>query len=122
MKLLVDTSVWADHLRSGDPFLAMELEQGAVLVHPWVVGELACSQLRARVQILRLLADLPQASVATTNEVLHLLDSRQLIDRGIGYLDAQLLASCLLESARLWTRDQELRTVAAELELLAPQP
>jgi len=122
VKLLVDTSVWADHLRSGDPFLAMELEQGAVLVHPWVVGELACSQLRARVQVVRLLNDLPQATVATTREVLHLIDSRQLIERGIGYLEAQLLASCLLEAAQLWTRDQPLRTVAAELGLLASHP
>lgn len=120
MRLLVDTSIWADHLRSGDPFLAMELEQGAVLIHPWVIGELACSRLSARVPILRLLTNLPQASVATPAEVLHLIDNRQLLARGIGYLEAQLLASCLLESARLWTRDQALRAVAAELELLAP--
>ena len=87
-----------------------------------MIGELACSRIRARVQVLRLLNDLPQAAVATTREVLHLIDSRQLIERGIGYLEAQLLASCLLEAARLWTRDQPLRTVAAELGLLASHP
>ena len=122
MRLLVDTSVWADHLRRSDPVLAMELEHRAVLIHPWVSGELACCRIRARDQVLRLLNDLPKARVATTREVLHLIDSRQLIERGIGYLEAQLLASCLLEAAQLWTRDQPLRTVAAELGLLASHP
>ena len=122
MRLLVDTSVWADHLRRSDPVLAMELEHRAVLIHPWVIGELACCRIRGRVRILQLLHDLPQASVATTQEVLHLIDSRQLMARGIGYLEAQLLASCLLEAAHLWTRDPALRTVAGELDLLASHP
>ena len=122
MRLLVDTTVWAEHLRRSDPVLAMELEHRAVLIHPWVIGELSCCRISARVNVLRLLNNLPQASVATTREVLHLIDSRQLIQRGIGYLEAQLLASCLLEAAHLWTRDRALRTVAAELDLLAAHP
>lgn len=122
MRLLVDTSVWVDHFRRSDPILAMELDQQTVLIHPWVIGELACCRIRARVSILRLLSGLPQASVATSRELLHLIDSRQLLERGIGYQDAQLLASCLLEAAQLWSRDQALRSVAAELDLLAPHP
>ena len=119
MRLLADTTIWADHLRRSDPVLAMELVHRTVLIHPVVIGELACCRIGARTLVLSLLNGLPQSSLATPQEVLHLIESRHLQGRGIGYTDAQLLASCLLDGAQLWTRDPSLRTVAAELDLLA---
>ena len=119
MRLLADTTIWADHLRRSDPVLAMELDHRAVLIHPVVIGELACCRIAARSLVLSLLNGLPQSSLATPQEVLHLIESRHLQGRGIGYTDAQLLASCLLDGAQLWTRDPALCTVAAELDLLA---
>ena len=116
--ILVDTSVWIDHLRSGDPLLARALENGRVLMHPFVVGELACGNLRQREEVLRLLGDLPSAPTATDPEVLDMIQRRALMGRGIGYIDMHLLASTVLAAdARLWTRDRRLARVAAELEM-----
>ncbi len=112
---LVDTSVWVDHLRQGDPDLTKALERGQVITHPAVIGELALGHLQQREQLLSLMVDLPHARQASDQEVLHLIHSRQLMGRGIGYVDAHLLASCLLSSAVLWTRDQRLLKVAVEL-------
>ena len=91
--ILVDTSVWIDHLRTGDPVLAGLLDRAAVLGHVFVRGELACGNLRRRDEILALLADLPQAVVATDDEVLELIERRRLMGRGIGYVDAHLLVA-----------------------------
>ena len=116
--ILVDTSVWIDHLRSGEPVLATALEGGRVLVHPFVLGELACGNLKNRGEVLRLLGALPAAPTATDPEVLGLIERRALMGRGIGYIDVHLLASAALaDVARLWTRDRRLAAVAAELEL-----
>ena len=116
--ILVDTSVWIEHLSSGDPLLARTLEDGQVLMHPFVVGELACGDLRQREEVLRLLGDLPSAPTATDPEVLDMIERRALMGRGIGYIDMHLLASTVLAAdARLWTRDRRLARVAAELEL-----
>jgi hypothetical protein len=117
--ILVDTSVWVDHLRGGLPALAAALEQGIVLTHPFVAGELACGNLKNRREVLRLLAELPGAPVATDAEALNFIESRALMGRGIGYIDVHLLASVVLEgSARLWTRDSRLATVAEKLKLV----
>lgn len=116
--ILVDTSVWIDHLRSGEPALAAALEGGGVLMHPFVVGELACGNLKNRREVLRLLGDLPSAPTATDPEALSFIERRALMGRGIGYIDVHLLASAALDStARLWTRDRRLAAAAAELEL-----
>lgn len=116
--ILVDTSVWIDHLRSGDTLLERALESGQVLMHPFVVGELACGNLQQRDEVLRLLEDLPSAPTATDREVLDLIERRALMGRGIGYIDVHLLASTALAAdARLWTRDRRLARVAAELDL-----
>ncbi len=116
--ILVDTSVWIDHLRSGDPALASALEGGRVLMHPFVLGELACVNLENRGEVLRLLGDLPAAPTATDPEALGLIERRALMGRGIGYIDVHLLASSALAGvALLWTRDRRLAAVAAELEL-----
>ncbi len=112
---LVDTSVWIDHLRQGDDELVAALLAGQVLIHPWVVGELACGNLRNRKQVLDLLQSLPLSPVAAENEVLFFIDQHALMGRGIGYVDVHLLASARLAKARLWTRDKRLTIVANEL-------
>lgn len=116
--ILVDTSVWIDHLRSGEPALATALEGGQVLMHPFVLGELACGNLKNRREVLRLLGDLPASPTATEPEVLDFIERRALMGRGIGYIDVHVLASTILAGdARLWTRDRRLAAAAGELEL-----
>jgi predicted nucleic acid-binding protein len=116
--ILVDTSVWIDHLRSGDVALRTALGQGKVLMHPFVLGELACGNIKNRREVLQLLGDLPASSVASESEVLSFIEHRALMGRGIGYVDAHLLASTVLDGfARLWTRDRRLSRVAEELDL-----
>ena len=113
--IMVDTSVWVDHLRAGDAQLAALLERGAVVMHPFVVGEIACGSLSDRPSVLGLLRGLPSAVVAEGEEVLGFIEHRLLHGKGIGYVDAHLLASAVLtEGTTLWTRDRRLRA-AAEL-------
>jgi predicted nucleic acid-binding protein len=114
--ILVDTSVWVDHLRSGDVQLAGLLERAEVVMHPLVVGEIACGSLGNRVSILELLQDLPAAAVAEAAEVIGFIDRHALHGKGIGYVDVHLLASvALTEGTTLWTRDKRLRDAAQEL-------
>lgn len=116
--ILVDTSVWVDHLRAGDMILAGLLETGRVLMHPFVVGELALGNLRQRQVILGYLRDLPQAVVATNGEVLQFIERHDLAGLGIGYVDVHLLASTQLTSgSSLWARDKRLLAVAEQLGL-----
>ena len=118
--ILVDTSVWIDHLRSADATLVRLLNGNAVLGHPWVTGELALGNLTQRDEIIGLLRDLPQATVATDDEVMQLVQREALYGTGIGYVDTQLLAATRLTSdARLWTRDKRLSTASARLGLAA---
>jgi predicted nucleic acid-binding protein len=116
--ILVDNSVWVDHLRKADATLARMLDHERVLAHPFVIGELALGSLRQRELILAALQDLPQAMVASDAEVLRFIDQEALYGRGIGYVDAHLLASARLTAgASLWTRDKRLHTVADRLGL-----
>ena len=118
--ILVDTSVWVDHLRAGERALVHLLDHGLVLAHPWVTGELALGHLSQRQDILRLLTGLPSAEIATDAEVLALIEAEQLYGLGIGYVDAQLLAATRLTAdTRLWTADKRLAVVARRLNLLA---
>jgi predicted nucleic acid-binding protein len=117
--ILVDTSVWVEHLRHGLPRLATLLQECEVLIHPWVIGELACGNLRNRQQILELLQGLPMATVASDAEVLLLIERDRLMGRGIGYVDAHLLASARLSHCRLWTQDRRMAAVAQEQGLAA---
>jgi predicted nucleic acid-binding protein len=111
--ILVDTSVWVDHLRRGDPGLVDLLERSIVIMHPFVVGEIACGSLRNREAILELLQDLPAAAVAEGDEILRFIESHVLHGKGIGYVDVHLLTSvALTEGAKIWTRDKKLRLVA----------
>ncbi len=118
--ILVDTSVWVDHLRIGLPALKAALEAGEVVMHPWVIGELACGTLRQRAQLLGLLQGLPSATVAGHSEVLLLIEQEQLMGRGIGYIDAHLLASARLTGCWLWTGDRRLGVLAQDLGVAAP--
>lgn len=114
--ILVDTSIWVDHLRRGVPSLARLLESELVLCHPFVIGELACGYLRRRSQVLDALANLPAAPVAAHNEVLIFVDRHALASGDIGWVDAHLLASTALAGgARLWTRDKRLSAIAVAL-------
>lgn len=114
--ILVDSSVWVDHLRHAHAGLVHLLERGAVLMHPFVVGEIACGSLADRSVVLDLLQQLPMAEVADSDEVLGFIERRGLHGRGIGLIDVHLLASTALTAgARLWTHDRRLRTAAAAL-------
>ena len=116
--ILVDTSVWIDHLRRADAELIVSLEGTMGVVHPLVIGELACGNLKNRATILDLLRRLPSAIEATHDEALKFIERHGLMGRGIGYIDALLLASTALGGdTRLWTRDQRLGRVARSLDL-----
>lgn len=118
--ILVDTSVWVDHLRKGDQVLARLLDATQVLSHPFIVGELALGDLRQGDLILKTLQDLPRAIVASPEEVLHFIETSALAGSGIGYVDAHLLAATQLTAdAVLWTRDKQLLNVAERLGLAA---
>ena len=114
--ILVDTSVWIDHLRRGEQALATLLEENRVLLHPFVIGEIACGMLSDRAKTLELLGNLPSATLADHHEVLAFVDQHRLYGQGIGYVDAHLLASvALLPGAVLWTRDRRLHSVVSRL-------
>ena len=116
--ILVDTSVWVDYLRAGDTALAALLDMGAVLAHPFVIGELALGNLRQREIVLDALSGLPHATATTDLEVLHFVDRHGLFGRGIGYVDVHLLAAARLTAgAALWTNDKRLHGIAVELGL-----
>jgi len=121
--ILIDTSVWVDHLRVGDAALERLLDSGAVLEHPFVIGELALGNLRQRNLVLNALRELPQATVAAHEEVLHFIDRRALFGLGIGCVDAHLLAAVgLTGGAKLWTRDRRLQAAATQLGLAVAPP
>ena len=115
MMVLVDTSVWFDHWRRGNPRLARLLTDHAVVVHPFVVGEIALGSIARRGEVLRSLSKLHAARVARHGEVMMLVDRTPLWGRGVGWVDAHLLASALLDRIRLWTLDQPLARAAADL-------
>jgi predicted nucleic acid-binding protein len=117
MMVLVDTSVWIDHLRHGDAGLTVALTAGQVWMHSFVLGELACGNLRSRAEVLSLLQALPSMPVSADKEALFFIDQHELMGRGIGYVDVHLLASARLGGTLLWTRDKRLHALATELGL-----
>jgi len=112
--ILVDTSIWIDHLRSGSPALAALLQNDLVCAHDFVIGELACGNLRNRTELLGLLQSLPRLAAATADEALFFIEQQHLMGRGIGYIDAHLLAAAVMHGARLWTKDKRLNAIAEE--------
>ena len=119
--ILADTSVWVDHLRSHDPVLEQRLLANEIACHPYVVAEIALGSLRAREKVLALLDGLMSLPMAEPAEVRRMIEARQLYGLGIGFVDAALVASCLLQpGTRLWTRDRRLRAVAEEIGIAVP--
>lgn len=117
--MLVDTSVWIDHLRRSNPVLAAHLGEDAVLCHPFIVGELACGNLQRRREILPLLSALPEATLADQREVLVFIESNRLMGSGIGWVDAHLLCSARLTGVGMWTFDRRLAKVADAIGVAA---
>ena len=117
---LVDTSVWIDHLRASDPQLVDALGQQLVLGHPFIAGELALGSLKNRATIIAMLKNLPSVTRADDNEVLRMIEDRKLFARGLGLIDAHLLAAALIEGdVQIWTKDKRFQTIATELNVAA---
>ena len=115
--VLVDTSVWVDHLRKVEALLQDLLSSGQVATHPFIIGELACGRLSNRKEILALLSELPVATMASNEEVMHLIERHKLDGKGLSWIDAHLLASALLDHVPLWTRDRMLAASARALKI-----
>jgi predicted nucleic acid-binding protein len=115
--ILADTSVWVNHFRQGESHLQEALVDGKLLIHPFVVGEIACGNLRGRVRLIHDLRRLPSAVVASHEEVLALLEHHRLFGTGLGWIDAHLLASARLTGCQLWTLDGPLRAAAAGMKV-----
>ena len=115
--ILVDTSIWVNHLRRHGVVLAAHLEAGEVLCHPYVIGELSLGLLKQRRKVLELLAALPSALVVSHDEAIALVEHRRLAGLGIGWVDVHLAASAVVSRARLWTADRRLADVARVLRL-----
>lgn len=113
--ILVDTSVWIDHLRRGNPDLVQALHDGRAACHPLVIGELACGRLANRAEVLVLMASLPRPPEPSHDEVLHFVERWALMGRGLGIVDVHLLAASRLGGIPLWTLDRRLGAVAEQL-------
>ena len=121
--ILVDTSVWIDHLRGGEKTLVGLLNSAQVCTHQFVIGELACGNLKNRDTFLSLIKKLPAAKIAMHDEVLYFIEQNQLMGKGIGFIDSHLLASVALEQHTfLWTRDKRLALLANELGMAFQDP
>jgi len=110
--ILADTSIWIDHLRSRSPALTALLQDQAVCTHDFVIGELACGNLGNRAEVLGLLQSLPRLSAATEDETLFFIEQQYLMGRGIGYIDAHLLAAAVIRGVQIWTKDKRLMVIA----------
>jgi len=116
--ILVDTSVWIDHLRNNNEILTNQLKLGNVLIHPLIIGELACETMKNRAQILHLFNQLQFCTEASYLETLSFLENNKLMGRGIGFIDIHLLAStALTQNAALWTFDKQLNKASSQLNL-----
>ena len=121
--ILADASVWIDHLRARDDVLVKHLSAGNILVHPFVIGEIALGHLRQRDLVVRMLQRQKQGVVASHDEVMQLVEAERLFGLGIGYVDAHLLASArLTPGSSLWTRDKRLREISRKLGIGSALP
>ncbi len=114
--ILVDTSVWVAHLRDGQIGLQKPLDDGRVVCHPFVIGELACGNLKNRSEILSLLRELPKSVQAEHDEVMDFIEAHGLTGKGLGYIDMHLLASAILTDVSIWTLDRKLDEVALTMD------
>ena len=115
--ILVDTSVWIKHLRESDKNLIRLLEQGLVACHPLITGELACGGIKNRYEIIALLNDLPSTDILDHSEIMKLIEYREIMNKGIGYVDVHLLGSALVSETPMWTFDKALRNIAKQLSI-----
>ena len=116
--LLVDISMWGAHLRAGHTELEALLNDGAVFCHPFVIGELACWNIRNRSEVLTLLQALPMAEFVEHEDVTKFIETRHLMGKGLGYVDAAILSSSILTTVPLWTLDKRLNTIATTGDLV----
>lgn len=114
--VLVDTSVWIDHFRAKSASFSTLLARDQVVVHPFVMGEIACGNLANRKEVISLLHALPQVTRVEDDELLLFLERHALMGRGVGLIDVHLLASCHLDDCLLWTKDKRLRAIATEMK------
>jgi predicted nucleic acid-binding protein len=115
--VLVDTSVWISHLRDGSYGLMELLNNGDVLCHPFIIGELACGNIKNRNEIISLLRSLPMAKTLVHDEVLKFTEDRKLARRGLGFIDVHLLASAILSDSPMWSLDKKMSNIALELNI-----
>jgi predicted nucleic acid-binding protein len=113
--VLVDTSVWMSHLRDGNAGLEKLLNDGEVVCHPFIVGEIACGNLKNRHEILMHLQSLPAAILAEDGEVLEFIENHQLMGKGLGYIDVHLIAAAVLTGVPLWTLDKTLDKISKKI-------
>ncbi|MFH1672399.1 MAG: type II toxin-antitoxin system VapC family toxin [Pseudomonadota bacterium] len=115
--VIVDTSIWVDHLRKGLPLLEKLLLNAEVVCHSFIIGELACGDIKNRKEFLSLIQTLPMAPIIDLDEFIYFVDQNKLTGRGIGFIDIHLLASARLSETPLWTLDKKLKSVAKELNI-----
>ena len=115
--ILVDTSVWINHLGESDKNLVRLLEQGLVACHPFIIGELACGGIKNRHEIINLLNDLPSTDILDHYDIMGFIEYRKIMNKGIGYVDVHLLGSALVSETPLWTFDKALRRIANQLSI-----
>lgn len=115
VRVLVDSSIWIDHINKGDPALELLLKRRRVVIHPMVIGEVALGSIANRALVLRELHALPQTRAASHSEVMAMIEWLQLFNRGIGYIDVHLLASARQDGGQIWTRDKRLHAEAERL-------
>jgi predicted nucleic acid-binding protein len=115
--VIVDTSIWVTHLRQGSRQLEKLLYDAEVMCHPFIVGELACGNLKNRTEIISLVQSLPMAPTSEFDEFLFFIDRNHLMGKGVGFVDVHLLASAQLTGMPLWTADKRLKSAADQLEL-----
>jgi predicted nucleic acid-binding protein len=116
--ILVDTTVWIDHFRKGNAGLEELLIEGHVACHPFIIGELACGNLKKRGDIILLLHALPTVTTISNDEALYFIEEKRLMGLGIGIVDVHLLASAIITNTPLWTNDRRLKEVARKLDIL----
>jgi len=119
--VIVDTSIWVDHLRKGSLHLEKLLLEAKVVCHPFVIGELACGNIKNRNEFLSLIQTLPMAPIINLDEFLYFVEQNKLMDKGIGFIDTHLLASARLSEIPLWTSDKKLKSVSMELNIAYTQ-
>ena len=116
--VLVDTSIWIEHFRKGNAHLKELLVTGQAACHPFIIGELACGNLKLRSEIIILLRTLPSVNTVSDDEIIYFIEEKQLMGLGTGIVDMHLLASSIMTNTPLWTNDTRLKEVARKLNIL----